>query len=84
VNASWKVTKGTYRASLEAPRGTEGRAGVPTFGSRVNVYVDGRLVWDGKKGKARGPHHAYTDGEYVYVNGLRGDHDIESKPVGRS
>lgn len=84
VNASWKVTKGTYRASLEAPRGTEGRAGVPTFGSRVDVYVDGRLVWDGKKGKARGPHHAYSDGEYIYVQKLRGDHSIESKPVGRS
>ncbi|GAA2459152.1 alpha-L-rhamnosidase C-terminal domain-containing protein [Actinomadura vinacea] len=77
VDASWKVAKGTYSARLAAPRGTEGRAGVPTFGARVNVYVDGRLVWDGGRGKAHG-YRAYSDGEYVYLRGLRGTHSIKS------
>ncbi|MFD0854733.1 alpha-L-rhamnosidase C-terminal domain-containing protein, partial [Actinomadura adrarensis] len=80
VNASWKVANGTYNARLTAPRGTVGRAGVPTFGSRVNVYLDGRLVWDGSKEKARG-HKVYSDGEYVYVSGLRGAHTLTSKQV---
>ncbi|MFD0684809.1 alpha-L-rhamnosidase-related protein [Actinomadura fibrosa] len=73
VEASWKVAKGRYQARLSAPRGAEGRAGVPTFGVRTKVRVDGRLVWDGTRARARGVH---ADGEYVYVEGLRGDHTI--------
>jgi hypothetical protein len=80
VDASWKVDgQGGYSARLTAPRGTEGRAGVPTFGSRIKVYVDGRMVWDGAR--ARG-HQASTDGEYVYLHGLRGGHSITSARAG--
>ncbi|XVQ08431.1 trehalase family glycosidase [Spirillospora sp. CA-255316] len=82
VDASWKVAKGEYSARLTAPRGTEGRAGVPTFGSRIDVFVDGKKVWDGATGKARGNHRAYTDGEYVYLDGLRGGHSISSDRLG--
>jgi hypothetical protein len=74
VDASWKVTgNGSYSARLTAPPGAVGRAGVPTFGTRVKVFVDGRLVWDGAKAKGYGAH---TDGEYVYLEGLRGTHKI--------
>ncbi|MFI0352772.1 alpha-L-rhamnosidase C-terminal domain-containing protein [Actinomadura sp. 9N407] len=82
VDASWKVTKhGGFSARLTAPRGSEGRAGVPTFGSRIKVYVDGRMVWDGSK--ARG-YRASTDGEYVYLRGLRGSHSITSERAGHA
>lgn len=75
VNASWKVSNGTYTAQLKAPGRTVGRAGVPTFGARITVRVDGRLVWDGTRARAKGVH---TDGEYVYVEGLRGSHSLRS------
>ncbi|WP_433462334.1 MGH1-like glycoside hydrolase domain-containing protein [Spirillospora sp. CA-128828] len=75
VNASWKVSDGTYTAHLKAPGGTVGRAGVPTFGARIKVLVDGRLVWDGAHARAKGVH---TDGEYVYIEGLRGAHSLRS------
>lgn len=76
VDASWKVANGTYTARLTAPAGAAGRAGVPTFGTRMKVYLDGRLVWDGRK--ARG-NQAYSDGEYVYVKNLHGTHTIRGE-----
>ncbi|GLZ10814.1 hypothetical protein Acsp04_10490 [Actinomadura sp. NBRC 104425] len=76
VDASWKVAGGTYTARLTAPPGAAGRAGVPTFGTRMKVYLDGRLVWDGRK--ARG-NQAYSDGEYVYVKNLHGTHTIRGE-----
>ncbi|MFB4314297.1 trehalase family glycosidase [Actinomadura sp. 21ATH] len=80
VDASWKVAEnGAYSARLTAPGGTEGRAGVPTFGKKIKVYVGGRMVWDGTR--ARG-HKVGSDGEYVYVGGLRGRVSITSAPVG--
>ncbi|GAA2073741.1 hypothetical protein GCM10009780_07120 [Actinomadura alba] len=71
IDASWRLdrAKGAYRAWLTAPAGTSGRIGIPTLGARVKVFVDGRLVWNGHKGKAYG---AYSDGEYVYLKGLTG------------
>ncbi|GGV24280.1 hypothetical protein GCM10010182_53410 [Actinomadura cremea] len=77
VEASWNVSKhGTFTARLDAPRGATGRVGVPTFGKRIEVRVDGRVVWDGRRARA---HGVSSDGAYVYVEGLRGDHDIRSK-----
>ncbi|MEU6034771.1 trehalase family glycosidase [Actinomadura sp. NPDC047616] len=76
VDASWTVANGTYTARLTAPPGAAGRAGVPTFGTRMKVYLDGRLVWDGNK--ARG-NQAYSDGEYVYVKNLHGTHTIRGE-----
>ncbi|MFV2173272.1 alpha-L-rhamnosidase C-terminal domain-containing protein [Actinomadura sp. LOL_016] len=77
VEASWNVSKhGTFTARLDAPRHATGRVGVPTFGKRIEVRVDGRVVWDGRRARA---HGVSSDGAYVYVEGLRGDHHIRSK-----
>ncbi|WP_021598860.1 MGH1-like glycoside hydrolase domain-containing protein [Actinomadura welshii] len=75
VTASWKVSNGAYTARLKAPGRTVGRAGVPTFGARIKVRVDGHLVWDGARARTKGVH---TDGEYVYIEGLRGSHTLQS------
>ncbi|RAY16681.1 alpha-L-rhamnosidase [Actinomadura craniellae] len=79
VEASWRIdrARGTYTARLTAPRGTGGRVGVPVLGARTKVFVDGRLVWDGTRGKA---YHAHTDGEYVYLEGVpSGRHTITAR-----
>lgn len=80
VDGSWKIKNGTYSARLTAPPGVEGRAGVPTFGARIKVFVDGRMVWDGTRARGR----ASSDGEYVYVDGLRGGVSITSERLGGS
>ena len=80
VNASWKIDHGSYSARLTAPRGTTGRTGIPLLGGRVQVFVNGRLAWNGTKSKAYG---AYADGDYVYLEGLRaGTYTITSKRLG--
>ncbi|NRQ49187.1 alpha-L-rhamnosidase C-terminal domain-containing protein [Aeromicrobium stalagmiti] len=81
VTAGWSVRKGTYRATVSAPRRTTGTAGVPTFGRRVTVKVDGRTVWDGRRAKASGV--SLEDG-YVRVSGLTaGKHSIVSSAARR-
>ncbi|MBA9004932.1 alpha-L-rhamnosidase-related protein [Thermomonospora cellulosilytica] len=82
IEASWRLDRdtGVYRATLTAPRGTTGRVGVPTLGARIKVFVDGRLVWNGHKGKAYG---ASSDGEYVYLDGLpAGRHTVTADRLG--
>ncbi|MEU6747134.1 hypothetical protein ABZ914_13040 [Spirillospora sp. NPDC046719] len=76
VEGSWKVAKGAYTAKLKAPHAATGRAGVPTFGERIKVRVDGHLVWDGTRALMQGVR---SDGEYVYVDGLHGNHTIRSE-----
>lgn len=76
VEGSWKVADGAYTAKLKAPRAATGRAGVPTFGERIEVRVDGHLVWDGTRALMQGVR---SDGEYVYVDGLHGNHTIRSE-----
>lgn len=79
VDASWSINSGTYKASLDAPKRTTGRLGVPTFGKQVWVRIDGRLVWDGERALATGV--TATDG-YVHVSGLAaGKHSIVSRPT---
>jgi hypothetical protein len=80
VNASWRVDHGSYSARLTAPKGTTGRAGIPLFGGRVKVYVNGRQAWDGSRGTVYGAH---ADADYVYLEGLRGDtYTITTKRLG--
>ena len=76
VEGSWKVAEGAYTAKLKAPQAATGRAGVPTFGERIKVRVDGHLVWDGTRALMQGVR---SDGEYVYVDGLHGNHTIRSE-----
>ncbi|MFC9614589.1 trehalase family glycosidase [Streptomyces sp. NPDC056938] len=77
VDASWRVNRkeGKYRAELTAPKHSEGRVAVPTFGRHISVFVDGKLAWNGRTAKA---YDAHTDGEYVYLEALSGHHVIDS------
>lgn len=53
---------------------------MPAYGRPVTVEVNGHLVWDGRNGRAYG---AYSDGGYVYLNGVRGgSYDITARPAG--
>jgi len=77
IDASWSVRDGAYSATLDAPKGTTGRVGVPTLGKQVSVRVDGRLVWDGSRALVDG---VTAEGGYVHVTGIgRGKHSIESR-----
>lgn len=79
IDASWSVRDGRYSATLRAPKGSTGRVGVPSFGERVSVNIDGQLVWDGDRALTTGV--TAKDG-YVYVTGLGGGkHSIESQPT---
>ncbi|MCO5997274.1 alpha-L-rhamnosidase-related protein [Actinoallomurus rhizosphaericola] len=71
VDASWRIHKGEFSAHLAAPKGTTGRAGVPTLGKRIQVFVNGHLAWNGTRATAYGAH---TDGGYVYLEGLTAGH----------
>lgn len=82
ITASWHhdAGSGVFAEHLDSPGGTVASAGVPTFGRRINVSVDGTVVWNGTKALS---HHAHSDGRYVFVEGLGpGSHHITSHAAG--
>jgi hypothetical protein len=69
VNAGWRITKAGYSAWLQAPRGTTGSVGVPTLGANIQVYLNGRMVWNGTRATdAR--YGAHLAGDSVDFAGL--------------
>jgi len=75
IEVSWETTDGVFSESLLVPEGSQARAGVPLFGSRSVVTVNGQVVWDGNTAVSMG---ATTDGRYVYVELGPGNHQLES------
>jgi hypothetical protein len=87
VTASWTRNKnaGTFSQTVSAPSSAVGRIGVPTFGHRVAIYVDHQLVWNDCSGSSGGSvanigfASASTDGAYIYLDGMLGNHTIDSQ-----
>ncbi len=76
LSANWRSENGSFTLGLNAPSGTSGRVGVPTFGTQVRVTVDGQVAWDAGHSEAYGAH---SDGTFVYLDGIpSGRHTIES------
>lgn len=86
VTASWtrSATAGTFSQAVNVPLSALGRIGVPTFGRPVIIHVDKQLVWDSCSGASNpsvaniGYEAASTDGVYVYLDKMNGNHTIES------
>ena len=86
VMASWTrdATAGTFSQVVNVPAGALGRIGVPTFGRPVIISVDKQLVWNNCSGSPNGSvanfgfESASTDGVYVYLDKMAGNHTIES------
>ena len=86
VSASWTrdVAAGTFNQVVNVPVSAIGQIGVPTFGRPVLVYVDKQLVWNNCAGSSNGSvanigfESANTDGVYVYLDKMPGNHFIDS------
>jgi hypothetical protein len=68
LQVSWNSYPSSFGLKITSPAGTNGEAGIPTFGRQVRVTVDGHLAWDA--GKSVG-YQAHSDGTFVYVEGLK-------------
>ncbi|MBY8876314.1 alpha-L-rhamnosidase-related protein [Actinacidiphila acidipaludis] len=74
IAVSWQALPQGFQLHATTPSGTSGRLAVPTRGKRVSVRLDGRLVWDGSH--AVGGAHVTSDGQYVYMDGVRAGHHV--------
>ncbi|MDQ1735150.1 MAG: hypothetical protein QOH56_1401 [Pseudonocardiales bacterium] len=79
LDVSWTVgtERHAFSLTVDAPRGTSGDISVPTNGKRVQVRVDGQLVWDGDHG-----HDAHSDGSYISLHSSSGHHSITVSTIG--
>jgi hypothetical protein len=76
IRQSWSrdARNGTFTMKFTAPGGSVRRVGVPTFGLSERVWLDGHLVWNGKRSVN---YDAHTDGTYIYLDGLHGgNHEV--------
>jgi Bacterial alpha-L-rhamnosidase 6 hairpin glycosidase domain len=86
IVAFWsrEKTAGTFSQVINAPPGAVGRIGVPTFGRSLVINVDKQLVWNNCSGTSNGSvanfgfESSNSDGTYVYLEKLTGNHTIES------
>jgi hypothetical protein len=75
ISVAWEATDVAFTESLVVPDGSRARAGVPMYGPRTVVTVDGRVVWGGGGAVSMG---ATADERYVYVDLGPGAHQLES------
>jgi hypothetical protein len=80
IRSDWSRSGDDLTVHVTAPRGTSGDASLPTFGRTVQLRVDGRLVWNGRRALAAGVRR---DGDRIVVEGLaRGAHTLRSHAIG--
>jgi Bacterial alpha-L-rhamnosidase 6 hairpin glycosidase domain/Bacterial alpha-L-rhamnosidase C-terminal domain len=79
LKASWTHKNGRFTETVTAPSGTTGQLGIPTFGSKIKVVLDGKLVWNGSSSPT---HSAAGNGSYVTVSGVKaGTHRITATAI---
>lgn len=83
VKVTWArhLDTSTFTLRIETAPVVAGLIGVPTFGRRVRIRADGRVVWDGCATNPMafaGPFRIWSDGLYVYFEGAKGNHVFES------
>ena len=81
VKWSHNTSSSEFSMLVTAPKGTSGTISVPTFGSNVDVVVNGRTVWsDGHAAQgAHGMSAVLTDG-YVTLRASAGSYEISTNP----
>jgi len=81
VKWSHNTSASEFSMLVTAPKGTSGTISVPTFGSNVDVVVNGRTVWsDGHAAQgAHGMSAVLTDG-YVTLRASAGSYEISTNP----
>jgi len=67
IDVAWGRGQATssFTMRVVAPAETSGEIAVPTFGSRVAVFVNGRMVWNGEKAN---DYAAHGDSNYIYLD----------------
>jgi hypothetical protein len=83
LDVSWTRSNGpnAFTLTVQSPKGTSGVIEVPTNNKRVEVSVDGQVVWNGVNGHGYGARE--TNG-YVALQGIpAGKHVITVRTVGR-
>lgn len=72
IDARWVDDRQGLRISFSTPRRTRGLVGLPVTRKRVQVRLDGKLVWrNGKKVKRAG-HRITWDGERLTIHRVAG------------
>jgi hypothetical protein len=86
VEVSWArdSASGTFTERISAPLSLSGRVGVPMFGKKSAISIDGQLVWNGCNGGGavvkKGPFTgAFSDESYVYFEGVKGEHTFTAE-----
>jgi hypothetical protein len=82
IRVAWRHDRASrsFTELVDAPARAVASVDVPTFGASTRVTVDGRLAWDGQRGRAYGAH--LVDG-YVVLTGAPAHASIVSRAVGR-
>jgi hypothetical protein len=84
ITASWRhdLSSQTFDQQFIAPVNSSGTLGVPTFGHRIIVYINGQLVWNGDHAIHSDAH---TDGRFVYIDlPSGGKFQVHSQPADES
>lgn len=82
IEASWERDEsGNLTESISAPASLTARVGVPTFGRKALIRLDGEAVWNGcvlpfPQRASNGLGRASADSHYVYFDGLKGPHTL--------
>lgn len=85
VDVAWEKNPdlSTFTMHVGAAGSISGTVGVPTFGQRVQILFDEKIVWDGcsvaQPTVSKGPFAAVsTDNRYIYFAGVKGSHTVSS------
>jgi alpha-L-rhamnosidase len=80
IDVAWGHAKTTsqFDMRVSAPADTSGEIAVPAFGTRVAVFVNGRMVWNGEKATN---YAAHGDSNYIYFDHVTGGtYEIFTRP----
>jgi alpha-L-rhamnosidase len=80
IDVVWESaqTNSPFDMRVSTPAGTTGEIAVPAFGSRVAVFVNDRMVWNGEKADN---YAAHGDANYIYLDHLAGGtYEIFTRP----
>lgn len=84
IDVAWNYDEdeGVFSLELATPAGTTGRIGVPTFGKRITVNVDGREIWNGSSPAMHAGLAVSESGGYILISGVgAGRHAIVSRVI---
>jgi hypothetical protein len=71
IDVAWGRSSSSTQFNLRvsAPANTTGEIAIPTFGTRIAVYLNGRIVWNGDKAT---DSTAHRDQNYISLENLPG------------